>query len=140
MEFHDLIIEDRLWESAFEVLTQLRTELTKDQLHQVLKSEDAAPPTFTALVVDGRAVAVAGWRLVANVHVGRKVYVDDLSVDSRLRSAGHGSLLLAHLTQRAKDLGCATIDLDSGVQRFDAHRFYLRERFHISSHHFLKAL
>ncbi|MGZ5001726.1 MAG: GNAT family N-acetyltransferase, partial [Chthoniobacterales bacterium] len=26
--------------------------------------------------------------------------------------------------------------LDSGVQRFDAHRFYLMKRMKISSHHF----
>jgi hypothetical protein len=26
------------------------------------------------------------------------------------------------------------------VQRHDAHRFYFRERMHISSHHFTKAL
>ncbi len=26
------------------------------------------------------------------------------------------------------------LQLDSGVQRFGAHRFYLREGFHISSH------
>jgi hypothetical protein len=32
------------------------------------------------------------------------------------------------------------LDLDSGVQRHDAHRFYLRERMHISSHHFTKRL
>jgi hypothetical protein len=32
------------------------------------------------------------------------------------------------------------LDLDSGVTRFDAHRFYLRERMHIQSHHFALAL
>ena len=32
------------------------------------------------------------------------------------------------------------LDLDSGVQRHDAHRFYFRERMHVSSHHFTKRL
>ncbi|MGZ5023946.1 MAG: GNAT family N-acetyltransferase, partial [Chthoniobacterales bacterium] len=29
------------------------------------------------------------------------------------------------------------LTLDSGVQRFDAHRFYLMKRMKISSHHFV---
>jgi hypothetical protein len=36
----------------------------------------------------------------------------------------------------ARATGCAKLELDSGVQRFDAHRFYLRKRMIISSHHF----
>ena len=50
----------------------------------------------------------------------------------------------ARAAGRAGDQGqgrrCTVIDLDSGVQRHDAHRFYFRERMHISSHHFTKAL
>lgn len=42
--------------------------------------------------------------------------------------------------RRARAAGCSVLDLDSGVQRFDAHRFSLRERRHISSHHFSKRL
>jgi hypothetical protein len=36
----------------------------------------------------------------------------------------------------ALEQGCRQLELDSGVQRFGAHRFYLREGFDISSHHF----
>ena len=37
-------------------------------------------------------------------------------------------------------MAVSLIDLDSGVQRHDAHRFYLRERMAITSHHFAKNL
>ena len=36
----------------------------------------------------------------------------------------------------ARENECEQIHLDSGVQRFPAHRFYLREGFDIASHHF----
>ncbi|MEH2265848.1 hypothetical protein [Nostoc sp.] len=36
----------------------------------------------------------------------------------------------------AKNHGCKHLSLDSGVQRFGAHRFYLMERMKITSHHF----
>jgi GNAT superfamily N-acetyltransferase len=47
-----------------------------------------------------------------------------------------GSFLLAALVERAKQSGCAVLDLDSGLQRLDAHRFYEREGFERTSFHF----
>jgi GNAT superfamily N-acetyltransferase len=64
----------------------------------------------------------------------------DLATTEAARSHGHGAALLAALTDRARDLGCHAIDLDSGVQRSGAHRFYLRERFTINAFHFTKPL
>ena len=70
----------------------------------------------------------------------RKLYVDDLVTSSASRSTGVGAALLAELEQRAVDAGCSALELDSGVQRWDAHRFYFRERFAITGHHFGKRL
>ena len=60
--------------------------------------------------------------------------------DGAQRSRGHGRALLAWLVQEAKRNGCMERELDSGVQRFDAHRFYFRELMHISSYHFVRSL
>lgn len=64
------------------------------------------------------------------------MYVDDLVTDSDARSKNYGGLMLQWLKDLARRTGCRTIELDSGTQRVDAHRFYLRERFIISSFHF----
>jgi hypothetical protein len=40
------------------------------------------------------------------------------------------------LVAEARAAGCGELHLDSGVQRFAAHRFYLRERMEIMAHHF----
>jgi hypothetical protein len=45
-------------------------------------------------------------------------------------------LLLDWMIERAREENCKSLELDSGVQRFDAHRFYLTNRMVISSHHF----
>jgi hypothetical protein len=37
---------------------------------------------------------------------------------------------------QAREADCRTRELDSGVRRFDAHRFYLTNRMVIASHHF----
>jgi hypothetical protein len=41
---------------------------------------------------------------------------------------------------KAEAANCYVMDLDAGVPRFDAHRFCMRERFRITSHHFEKVL
>jgi hypothetical protein len=40
------------------------------------------------------------------------------------------------LLREAVRARCATLTLDSGVQRFQAHRFYFRQRMSIVGYHF----
>lgn len=84
--------------------------------------------------------AAAGFHVFTNFNNGKILYVDDLVTISEGRSRGYGRLLNDRLMELARTEGCATIELDSGVQRHDAHRFYLRERYAISSHHFSQRL
>jgi GNAT superfamily N-acetyltransferase len=67
---------------------------------------------------------------------GRVCYVDDLITDSESRSRGFAGALFDWVIARAREAGCDQFHLDSGVQRFDAHRFYLAHRMAISCHHF----
>ena len=52
------------------------------------------------------------------------------------RSSGYGRALFDWLVARARKENCDQLHLDSGVQRFGAHRFYLERRMIIASHHF----
>ncbi len=140
MEFVDLPADDLRWSLALPVLQELRPHLTEESLDQVLREGTPQGLRFTAVFLDGRCLAVAGWRTMVNTSTVRKLYVDDLSTTSTARSAGVGSALLEELRSRGRHAGCHVLDLDSGVQRHDAHRFYLRERMEITSHHFAQRL
>lgn len=90
-----------------------------------------------AYVEGGEEVAgVAGYRMHDLLFSGRTLYVDDLVTDPKQRSKGFGKALLDFLQNEAEANGCSTLTLDSGVQRFDAHRFYFRERMSIVGYHF----
>lgn len=136
----DLAAGDPRWVQALPVLQELRPHLTEELLARVL--DEGAPQglRFTAVFAGERCVAVAGWRIIANTSAIRKLHVDDLSTAATERSRGHGRMLFDALRERAAAAGCSSIDLDSGVQRFDAHRFYLRERMDITAHHFTRRL
>jgi GNAT superfamily N-acetyltransferase len=79
---------------------------------------------------------VAGYRVSRNLAWGEFLYVDDLVTDEATRSHGFGKALLAWLVDEARRQGCAQLHLDSGMQRKDAHRFYLREGLDNLGYHF----
>lgn len=130
----------RLVQDLLPVLRELRPNLTADTLTAVYAEGHPQGLRFLAAYDGDRCVGVAGWRILALTFAIRKLYVDDLVTTGDGRSRGVGHALLTELEARARERDCTVLDLDSGVQRHDAHRFYFRERMHISSHHFTKAL
>jgi GNAT superfamily N-acetyltransferase len=121
---------------CFPVMRQLRPHLRESEFVAAVRRQAAGGYRLAYLAADGSVRAVAGYRFLDNLYSGRVLYVDDLSTDEAVRSRGHGGRLFDWLVERAREEGCRTLELDSGVQRFDAHRFYLRKRMVISSHHF----
>jgi GNAT superfamily N-acetyltransferase len=142
LTFVDLEPDDpRLVDDLLAVLVQLRTGLTADGLAAIYREGHSQGLRFTAAYDEkGNCVVVAGWRVIATTIATRKMYVDDLVTDTGYRGRGAGSAMLAELAKRATEAGCTMIDLDSGLHRVDAHRFYIRERMPITSFHFARIL
>jgi GNAT superfamily N-acetyltransferase len=118
------------------VAKQLRPHLDEDAfVAQVVRQQGEGYQL--AFFDDGGEVrGVAGFRFFETLFAGPMMYVDDLVTDERQRSKGVGGALLDWLAARARERGCIELHLDSGVHRFDAHRFYFTKRMHISSYHF----
>lgn len=131
---------DSHWSEMLPVLAQLREGLNREGLESVLTSPVGQPPRFTGAFIDDACVSVAGWRLLANTHLGLVLYVDDLVVDGSHRGQGYGHAMLDEMLRIASSLGARAIDLDSGVQRSEAHRFYFANGYSISSHHFRRMI
>ena len=125
---------------CFPIMQQLRPHLVESEfVVQVRRMQQEG--FHLAFVADDSAIcAVAGYRYYEKLFSGRNLYVDDLVTDAKHRSRGFGSALLKWLANEARAQGCAQLELDSGVQRFEAHRFYFRERMRVSSYHFVVPL
>jgi len=123
--------------ACWPVMRQLRPHLTEAEFFaQVGRQREAAGYRLAYVQHQQRVVAVAGFRIAEFLAWGRILYVDDLVTDEAHRGNAFGGTLLAWLAAHAKEQGCAQLHLDSGVQRFGAHRFYLTQRMDITSHHF----
>ena len=126
---------DQQIQDCYPVMSELRPHIDKDEFVERVRRQ-AADGYKIACLVDGEVRAVGGFRIAENLAWGKYLYVDDLVSSSQERSKGYGGALFDWLVNYARERDCDQFHLDSGVQRFDAHRFYLTKRMNISSHHF----
>ena len=127
-------------QGCFEVMVQLRPHVSADAFVERIQNQMKDGYRIAFISVGGQCVSAAGFRIGHNLAWGKFMYVDDLISNDESRSKGHGKKLLEWLEDYARQDGCDELHLDSGVQRFDAHRFYQREGMHIACHHFAKGL
>lgn len=105
-----------------------------ERLGVAIGSEAAA-----VLVADdgGRVVGICTAYLdLLSVRYGVRCWVEDLAVEPECRSAGVGRGLLTAARDWAAANGASHLELDSGDERLDAHRFYLREGANVTSRSF----
>ncbi len=122
---------------CFPVMRQLRTHFDNETVFvEQVERQRAGGFKMAFLEDEGGIRAVAGYRFSESLYAGRFCYVDDLITDEAGRSLGYGGALFDWLVGEARAAGCGRFELDSGVQRFAAHRYYLTKRMIISSHHF----
>ena len=122
---------------SFPVMRELRTHITDaEDFVQRVKRQQEQGYQLAFLESEGQVRAAAGYRLLESLFSGKNLYVDDLITRDSDRSRGFGGELFDWLIKQAREKGCENFELDSGVQRFDAHRFYFTKRMSISSYHF----
>ena len=119
------------------VMRQLRPQIPEaDYLSTVRRMMQTDGYLQAAVFDDDAVVAVAGYRFMEILYAGKTLYVDDLNTDETRRSRGYGKALMDWLKREARERGCVQLQLDSGVQREQTHRFYFREGLTINCYHF----
>ena len=121
---------------CFPVISQLRPHQEPAKFVEQVRYQIKEKYQLAFLEVEKQAVAVAGFRIYTCLASGKFLYIDDLVVDEFNRSHSYGQQLFQWLIEYAINHECKHLSLDSSVQRFAAHRFYLMQRMSITSHHF----
>ncbi len=121
---------------CFSILTQLRPRLQQENFLAQVQRQQQQGYQLAFLERNEQVIAVAGFQISECLAWGKHLYIYDLVVEAAERSQGHGQKLFEWLIDFAKLHNCQQLHLDSGVQRFAAHRFYLQQQMNISSHHF----
>lgn len=129
------------WRACLPLMRELRPHLAHaDDFVQRLARMHQENYRLLAVMRDGQAVALAGYRYQENLLYGRFMYVDDLVVDPSARGSRWGARLIAELDQLARDADCDKFVLDTGLGNALAQRFYFRQGLLTSAIRFSKPL
>jgi len=135
MQVH-LLDSDSELDAVGKILLQLRSQYDLESLKLQIKAQQKSGYQLAYVKSDNTILCVAGFVVSQKLAWGKHIYIDDLVTNETQRSTGAGSFLISWFKTYAKEIGCQQLHLDSSIQKFPAHRFYLRERFNIASHHF----
>ena len=128
MEIRVAITDDEI-EACFPAFQELRPHLSQDSfVAQVQRQMKNHGYVLVYIATKGRVAAAAGYRVAECLAWGSAFYVDDLITLAASRKLGYGGKLLDWLMEKAKELSCDQLHLDSGVHRHDAHRLYLSRK------------
>jgi GNAT superfamily N-acetyltransferase len=102
-----------------------------DERHARLALTEAMVSPESAVFVADDEEALIGWCTayldMNSVRFGRRCWIEDLAVDPDRRSERVGRRLLDAAKDWARGAGATHLELDSGLDRTDAHRFYERQ-------------
>jgi GNAT superfamily N-acetyltransferase len=128
--------------ATYEVMAHLREHIARSEYLGLVRSQKADGGFELAYLLNEqeRITCVAGFRFCRSLGWGKYLYVDDLVTTPDDRSAGYGASMLDWLTAYARDHGCASVRLDSALERRRAHQFYMRMGMDIHCFHFRKNL
>jgi GNAT superfamily N-acetyltransferase len=125
---------------CFRVFAHLRPHLDEAEFTRRVQIQAAEGYSIAYIESDEEVVAAAGYRVQNFLAWGKVLYLDNLITDPAKKKAGYGSALLDWIALKGKELGCDALHLDTGYQRHDAHRLYLKHGWNLSSHHLSKKL
>lgn len=125
---------------AYEAMLELRPHIGT-QAEFVARVNDVQRPAGYRIVAsfdDGEevAAAAAGFHVGDMLAWGHFLYVEDLVTRGSARRGGHATRLLDWIRAEAERNGCDSLQLDSGSQRYDAHRLYHSSGYRITGYHF----
>lgn len=96
---------------------------TTEELGEVVSSP--ATDLFVAIDDDGEIVGMSTLA-VFRIPTGLRAWIEDVVVDGAARGRGVGEALTRAMLDRARELGCRTVDLTSRPSREAANRLYQR--------------
>ena len=120
---------------CFPALHKLRPQLTQETTLVKVQAQQNEGYHLIYIKEKDLTVSVLGYRVINTLAWGKILYIDDLSTLPDYRNLGYASLLLDWSVQKAKSLGCDQLHLDTGFDRKEAQRLYLKYNFNFNCQH-----
>ena len=87
-----------------------------------------------------RLIGVFGLWFMTRHYAGRCCEADHIFIEDEFQRKGLGKSLMEFIHEYARSKDCETIELNSYVENFESHKFYMNLGYIIRGYHFLKKL
>ena len=119
--------DEEVVEALIRLVPQLSSSAPAPSVQEVRAMvESPATVLFVARTADGDGKDVVGSLTLAvfRIPTGLRAWIEDVVVDAAARGQGVGSALVRAAIERARNMGCRSVDLTSRPSRDDANRLY----------------
>ncbi len=125
---------------CYPALVELRPHLTKETALVKIQTQQNEGYHLMYLKEQDTITSILGYRIINTLAWGKILYIDDLSTLPSYRNQGAASKLLDWSVKKAKSQGCEQLHLDTGFDRKDANRLYLKYNFNYNCQHMASIL
>jgi GNAT superfamily N-acetyltransferase len=126
--------------ATYEVLTELYPSLTREEYINELTFMIQHNYTQVVVLENERILGLSGVWIGNKLWCGKYLEIDNIVVSEKTRSKGVGKMIVDYLEEKAKNLGCNMMALDSYTSNFKAHKFFYNQGFSPKGFHFIHLL
>ena len=120
---------------------KLNPNKTKEELSSLMPGMFDFPTYHCfGLYQQGKLIGITSGWITIRFYCGKQLEIDNVVIDSDIRSAGLGAKFLAMIEQWAKERDCKTIELNTYTQNTRSHKFYHNQGYVILGFHFQKVI
>lgn len=124
----------------FNIIQQLYSNITPEKYRNMLIKMLAKSYFQVAVFENGKCIAISGVWHATKLWCGDYIELDNIIVDTSYRSSGAGKMIFGYIEQKAKELNCTMLSLDSYTTNHKAHKFFYNQGFGPKGFHFVKVL
>lgn len=121
---------------CYKILHQIRDDLSESDFFKTISKQIKNGYKVAYVIENNQVICVAGFTIGQKLSWGKYIYIEDFVSEKGSKSCDAAKALWDFIKIYAMQQECDSIHLDSSVQRYEAHKFYLNQDMKIDSHHF----
>lgn len=126
--------------SSFPLIQEMYPSISYDEYSEELDLMIKNSYKQVVVFENKEMLGLSGYWVGTKLWSGKYLELDNVFTSAKHRSRGVGDLIFQHLENKAKELGCTMLALDSYTDNFKAHKFFYEKGYIPRGFHFINIL
>lgn len=139
MKLLEITTKEQMLEN-FELLQEVYPSLKQEEYSREL--DDMIPNNYGQVGVfkNKKCIGLTGYWIGTKLWCGKYMELDNVVVSEKYRKEGIGKMIFEYMEQKAKELDCNMLALDSYSDNLKAHKFFHKHNYIPRGFHFINIL